>query len=160
MTDLVWVLDGEKGPAFGSSGVSGSYILPKNEVDFDPKSLAGRRLWVVLRGQEDRLRLLVKIKKVERIIDGYYLGDYWITPEMAGSLKLVSDYVGAARYATMSTRSSRLGVSELSPDASDVLAALVKGSIQTKLLSPDKRLLSQVVFQLVPSNDRRLAQSA
>lgn len=160
MSDLVWVLDSEKGTSFGSAGVSGSYILPKNEVDFEPESLAGRWLWVVLRGQEDRLLLLVKVKKVERIIDGYYSGDYWISPEITGSLKLVSDYVGAARYATMSTRASKLGVSELSQESSGALALLVKGSIQTKLLPPDKRSLSKVDFQLVPSNGRRLAQSA
>jgi hypothetical protein len=160
MSDLVWVMGGEKGPSFGSAGVSGSYILPKNEVDFAPESLAGRRLWVVLRGHEDRLLLLVKTKKVERIIDGYYSGDYWISPEMTGSIKLVSDYDGAARYVTTTTRASRLGVSELSQESSDALAALVKGSIQTKLLPPDKRSLSKVDFQLVPSNGRRLAQSA
>lgn len=160
MSDLVWVLDGEKGPSFGSSGVSGSYILPQNEVNFEPESIAGRRLWVVLRGREDRLLLLVKIKKVERIIDGYYSGDYWISPEITGSIKLVSDYVGAVRYATMSTRTSRLGVSELSQESSDALSALVKGSIQTKLLPPDNHSLSKVDFQLLPSNGRRLAQSA
>lgn len=160
MSDLVWILDGQKGASFGGAGVSGSYILPKNEVDFEPKFLAGRRLWVVLRGQEDRLLLLVKVKKVERIIDGYYSGDYWISPEVMGSFKLVSDYAGAARYATTSTRASKLGVSELSQESSGALALLVKGSIQTKLLPPDKRSLSKVEFQLVPSNGRRLAQSA
>ncbi|HUW98177.1 MAG TPA: hypothetical protein VMV40_04940 [Acidiferrobacter sp.] len=161
MPDLVWVLDGDKGPSFGSAGVSGSYILPKNVVDLEPESLAGRRLWVVLRGHEDRLLLLVKIKTVERIIDDdYYSGDYWISPEMTGSIKLVSDFAGAARYATMSTRSSMLGVSELSQGSSDALTALVKGSIQTKLLPPDKRSLSKIDFQLLPSNGRRLAQSA
>lgn len=160
MSDLVWVLDGEKGASFGNSGVSGSYILPKNEVSFEPEALAGRRLWVVLRGHEDRLILLVKIKKVERIIEGYYSGDYWISPEITCSVKLVSGFAEAARYATATTRPSRLGVSELSPEASNSLAALVRGSIQTKLLPPDKRSLSQVDFQLLPSNGRRLAQSA
>ena len=160
MSDLVWVLNGERGTSFGNSGVSGSYILPKNEVDFEPESLAGQRLWVVLRGQEDRLLLLIKIKKVERIIDGYYSGDYWISPEMTGSIKLVSDYVGAARYATTSTRAYRLGVSKLAQESSDALSALVKGSIQTKLLPPDKRSLSKVDFQLVPRSGLRLAQSA
>jgi hypothetical protein len=159
MSDLVWVLDSEKGTFFGSSGVSGSYILPKNEVDFEPGSLSGRRLWVVLRRQEDRLLLLVKVKKVERIIDGYYSGDYLISPEMTGSFKLVSNYLGAIRYATMAARASKLGVSELSQESSDALALLVKGSIQLKLLPPDKRSLSKVDFQLVPSNNRRLAQS-
>lgn len=160
MADLVWVLNGEKGASFGSSGVSGSYILPKSEVDFDPKNLAGRRLWVVLRGYEDRLLLLIKIKIVERIIDGYYAGDYWISPEMTGSLKLVPDFVGAARYATTSTHYSKLGVSELSQESSDALVALVQGSIQTRLLPPDQRSLSQIDFQLVPNNSARLAQSA
>ncbi|NDU85863.1 MAG: hypothetical protein G3H99_04530 [Ferrovum sp.] len=160
MSDLVWVLDGERGTSFGSAGVSGSYILPKSEVDFKPESIAGRRLWIVLRGQEDRLLLLVKVKKVERIIDGYYSGDYWISPEMTGSIKLASDYVGAARYATMSTRASRFGVSQLSQELSDVLSALVKDSIQIKLLPPDKSSLSKVDFQLLPSNGRRLAQGA
>ena len=106
MSDLVWVVGVDKGPSFGSSGVSGSYIVSRNEVDFAPESLAGRRLWVVLRGYEDRLLLLVKIKKVERIIDGYYSGDYWISPEMTGSLKLVSDFAGATKYATTTTRHS------------------------------------------------------
>ena len=160
MSDLVWILADDKGSSFGSAGVSGSYIIPRNEVNFAPESLAGRRLWVVLRGYEDRLLLLVKIKKVERIINGYYSGDYWISPEMTGSLKLVSGFAGAARYSTKSTRHSKFGVSELSQESSDALALLVKGSIQTKLLPPDKRSLSKVDFQLLPSNGRRLAQSA
>lgn len=160
MSDLVWVLDGDKGPSFGRSGISSSYILPKYEVTFEPKSLIGRRLWVVLRGQEDRLLLFIKVKKVERIIEGYYSGDYWISPDTMGSLKLASEYVGGARYATMFTRSSRLGVSELSQESSDALALLVKGSIQTKLLPPDKRSLSKIDLEVVPSNGHRLAQGA
>ena len=160
MSDLVWVLDADKGPYFGSSGISSSYILPKYEVAFEPKCLAGRRLWVVLREQEDRLLLLVKVKTVERIIEGYYSGDYWISPDMTGSLKLASEYVGGARYATMFTRSSRLGVSELSQESTDALALVIKGSIQTKLLPPDKRSLSKIDLDLVPSNDHRLAQGA
>lgn len=160
MSDLVWVLDSWKDTFFGSTGISGSYIIPKNEVYFEPESLAGRRLWVVLRGKEDRLLLLIKVKKVERIIDGYYSGDYLISPDMTGSFKLVSDYVGAVRYATMYTRASKLGVSELSQESTVALTLLVKGSIQTKLLPPDKYSLSKVDFQLVPSNGRRLVQSA
>ena len=160
MSDLVWILDVDKGSSFGSSGVSGSYIIPRNEIDFEPKYLAGRKLWVVLRGYEDRLLLLIKIGKVERIIEGYYTGDYWVSSDMTGSIKLVSDFAGAARYATVSTGTSMFGVSELSQETSDALVLLVRRSVQTKLLPPDKRWLSQVVFQLVPSNDRLLAKSA
>jgi hypothetical protein len=160
MSDLVWVLDAEKGASFGSAGVSGSYILPKHQGDFEPASLASQRLWVVLRGQEDRLLLLVRVKQVERIIDGYYAGDYLISPDMTASLKLVTNYLGAAQYTITSTRASKLGVSALSQESSEALALLVKGSIQTKLLPPDKRSLSRIDFQLLPRNGRRLAQSA
>lgn len=160
MTDLVWILDGEKGSSFGNSGVSGSYILPKNEVGFEPKTLSGRRLWVVLRGYEDRLFLLVKIKKVERIIEGYYTGDYWISPEITESIKLVSGYADAGKYATLITRSLGLGLSELRSVDSYAFSELVRGSIQTKLLPPDKRALSKIGFQLLPNNNRRLARSA
>jgi hypothetical protein len=160
MTDLVWVINREKDASFGSTGVSGSYILPKNESDLNPKALASRRLWVVMRGYEDRLLLIIKIKKVETIIDGLYYGDYLISAEMTRSLKLASDYVHATRYATTFTRHSRLGVSELSHEYSDALLAFVEGSIQTRLLPPDKLSLAQIDFQLVPKNSRRLAQSA
>jgi hypothetical protein len=160
MSDLVWVLDYQRGTSFGSAGVAGSYILPKNEIDFEPKSIAGKRLWVVLRGQEDRLLLLVKIKKVERIVEGYYSGDYWISTELTGSIKLASDYFDAARYAEICTRDSILGLSQLSQESADSLAALVKKSMQIKLLSPDKSLLSKVDFQLLPSSGRRLAEGA
>lgn len=160
MSDLVWVLDYERGASFGSAGVSGSYILPKSEINFEPFNITGQRLWIVLRGQEDRLLLLVKVKKVERLIDGYYSGDYWISPEMTASIKLADDYAGAARYTEVLTRNSTLGVSQLSKESSDGILELVRKSIQTKLLPPDRSLLSKVDFQLLPSNGRRLAQGA
>lgn len=160
MGDLVWVLDKEKGSSFGSSGVAGSYILPKNDVALESRSLAGRRLWVVLRGHEDRLFLLVKIKKVERITDGYYSGDYLISPAINESVKLVSGFAGAAKYSILGTRYLKLGVSDLPLSISASFCALVKSSVQTRLFPPDKRLLSQIDFPLIPNNNRCLAQSA
>lgn len=160
MADLVWVLDSKKGFSFGNAGVSGSYILPKNEVPFDPKILAGRRLWVMLRGHEDRLFQFLKIKRVERILDEYYSGDYLVSPETTGSVKLVSGYADAAKYSISGTETLKLGVSELSPSISEKFYALVKRSVQTKLLPPDVRLLANVDFQLLPHSTRRLAQSA
>lgn len=160
MIDLAWVLESEKSTFLGNTGVSSSYLLPKNDVALEPKALAGRRLWVVLRGHEDRLILFIKIKKVERIIEGYYYGDYLFSPEISESVKLVSGYAEAAKYSTPSTRSLKLGVSELPPGVSDIFSVLVKKSVQTKLLPPDKRLLSQVGDYLSPHDSRRLAQSA
>lgn len=160
MSELLWVLTSEKGASFGDYGVSGSYILPKSDANFELEFSAGRRLWIVLRGHEDRLLLAIKIKKVERIVEGYHYGDYWISPDTTNSVKFNSDYLRAVRYATTATRAYALGVTELLQETSDLLALLVRGSIQTKLLPPDQSRLSQIHFDLLPSNDRRLAKSA
>ncbi len=160
MADLVWILYSEKGQFFGSSGVSCSYILPKNEVTLEPKALAGRNLWIVLRGHEDRLFQLVKIKKVERIIDGYYSGDYLVTSEITESVKLMSSYTNGAKYSTSEIRSLNPGIYELSSGVSKSFYTLVKSSIQTKLLPPDRKSLSRIDFHLLPHNGRRLAKSA
>lgn len=160
MADLTWILDSEKASYFGNSGISSGYILPKNDVGPEPKVLAGIRLWIILRGHEDRLFQLVKIKKVERIIDGYYSGDYLVSSEITESVKLVLGYTDTAKYSTSGTRSLKLGITEISPDLSESFAALVKSSVQTKLLSPDKISLAKIDFQLLPHNSYRLAQSA
>ena len=160
MVNLIWILDSEKGSSFGNSGVSGSYILPQNEVDLEPKKLAGRMLWIVLRGQEDRLYLLIKIKRVERIIEGYNSGDYLISSEITESLKLVDSYANASKFCSPSTQSLSLGISEVTPDISAQLSSSVLRSMQTKFLYPDKRLLSKINFQLLPCNSYRLAQNA
>lgn len=160
MSDLIWILDSEKGPSLGSSGVSGSYILPSNEISFASSSLVGKRLWVLLRGPEDRLLLLLKIKKVERIIDGYYTGDYLISPEITESVKLAQGYPAAGRFSTAETRNLNLGLSAIPHELSDSLAALVKSSVQTRLLPPETRLISKIDLQLLPHDTRRLAKSA
>ena len=160
MDDLVWIIDNEKDLFLGRSGVSSSYILPKNEVDYKQIKLTGRRLWVVLRGREDRLFITLKIKKTERIIDDYYSGDYLISPEITESIKLASNYDGAAKYTTKATASLGLGVFYLPHLVSNEFSALVRGSMQTKFIQPDTRLLSRIDFKLFPNDGPLLAKSA
>lgn len=160
MIDLVWIIASDKGSYFGSLGASGSYILPKNDLALEPRSLAGRRLWLVLRGNEDRLFQLVKIKKVERIIEGYYVGDYLLSSDVSRSIRLVSGYSGAAKYSTLGVRSLKQGIFDLPAEASKSFSALVKINVQTKLLPPDRKLLTQIEFPLMPHNASRLAKSA
>lgn len=51
-------------------------------------------------------------------------------------------------------------LSELPAGVSETFAALVKGAVQTKLLPPDKKLVSQIDFQLFPHSSRHLAKNA
>lgn len=160
MVDLVWIIDSDKDSFFGNHGISGSYILPKNDLTLDPRSLAGRRMWFVLRGSDDRLFLLVKIKKVERLIEGYYSGDYLLSPDVSESVRLVSGYAEAAKYSTPEARSLNLGISDLPLEISKLLFAHVKSTIQTKLLPPDRKLLAQIEFPLMPHSANYLAKCA
>lgn len=69
-------MSADKDVSFGKKGVSGSYLIPEADMKVPPESLAGNRLWVILRGREDRIFLCFVIKKIERIIEGYYEDDY------------------------------------------------------------------------------------
>jgi hypothetical protein len=160
MIDLVWILDSEKSASFGDKGISSSYIIPKNDMKVEPQTMAGSRLWVVLRGQEDRILKLVKIKKVERIIDGYHTGDLLVSSELAESFKLVPCYSEAAKYRTLDTRDLSLGISELKLETSKSLRLFVKGMVQVKLTPPPEKLLHQPELQLLPSSSRQLARNA
>lgn len=160
MFDLVWILSSEKSASFGNKGIFASYIIPKNDMKVELQMLAGNRLWVVLRGPEDRLLKLIKIKKVEQIIDGYHAGDFLVSTELAESFKLVSSYSMAAKCKVPNTRALNLGVSELDLQTSLSLHMLVKEMMQIKLISPTEQLLRQINLTLLPNNSHQLVSNA
>lgn len=160
MTDIVWILESERGPAFGSNGVADSYLIPQNDIDIEPKELRGKRLWIVLRGNEDRLFKVIRIKKIERITDGYHTGDYLITPETLDSLKISGSYADGKRYVTTALQSLSLGVKELDDKIGNDLALLVKKCVQIKLVAPDQKLIDKIVFEPAGKNQQNLVKLA
>lgn len=157
MGDLVWILDSEKSSSFGSEGIAGKYILPKNEINLEPKILIASRIWIVLRGHEDRLFMLLKLKKIERVISGYYAGDYLLSPEISESIRLVLNFASADKYHTSSLQTFSTGVSELSANVSIKFVSLIKEAIQTKLLPPDMRLIKKINLPFFSNDNYRLA---
>jgi hypothetical protein len=45
MSDIAWILESDKGVAFGDNGVAGSYILPQGDMHIEPGSIAGKRYY-------------------------------------------------------------------------------------------------------------------
>ncbi len=160
MPELVWILDNRKGSFFGNKGVSSNYIVPKNDLVVDQRLLAGNILWIVLRGNDDRLLKVIKIKKVERILEGYHSDDFLISAELTESFKLVSDYSSATKYKVLSTRTLSLGISEIEFDVSETFRLLVKSTIQIKLTSIPEKLFTDIDLQLLPHNRLQLAKAA
>jgi hypothetical protein len=160
MPDLVWILHRRKGSAFGISGVSASYLVPHGDCDLAAEVLAGRRLWIVLRDDVDRLLLSVKIEAVEVLIDGYYKGDFRISSNVVESIKLATDYSAATSFTTSATQGLTIGVSELSRELSDELASVVFRSEAIKLVAPDDRLLSRVEIHPLPTSTSQLIRAA
>jgi hypothetical protein len=160
MPELVWILDSRKGSFFGNKGVSSNYIVPKNDLGVDQKLLAGNILWVVLRGNEDRLLIVIKIKKVERILEEYHSDDFLISAELTESFKLISDYSAATKYKVANTRALSLGISEIGFDVSETFRLLVKSTIQVKLTSIPEKLFTNIDLQPLPHNRSQLAKVA
>ena len=160
MPDLVWILHHRKGSAFGVLGVSASYLVPHGDCHRVAEVLAGRRLWIVLRDDDDRLLLCVKIEAVEVLIDGYNKGDFRISSNVLESIKLATDYSTATPFTTSATQGLALGVSELSRELSDELASVVFRSEAKKFVPPDDRSLSKIEIHPLPTSTSQRARAA
>lgn len=160
MSDIAWILESDKGVAFGSNGVAGSFILPQGDMHIEPHSIAGKRIWVLLRGHEDRLLMVVKVKKIERIIDGYHKGDYIIGSDLTQSIRLVSGYAEATKYKNELTHGLRKGLQVIESSISDNFCKRIAATIQVKLTAPDQKALSNINLQMLPGSHRMVARNA
>lgn len=160
MDDHIWVLEQSRGEQFGGGGVAKRYMIPAAEVRVELAELAGTRLWIVLRGRGDRLFQAIFVRKVERMIDGYYMGDVLITAEIALSARFAVGFADAEDFATQLVKAYPLGVSKLAHDAADGFAAVGAAAVQTRLIPPPDRFIDRMVLDPVPRNDELLAQRA
>mgnify|MGYP000846292264 CR=1 FL=1 len=160
MSDFVWLLPAEKASAFGSSGVSSGYLVPQNVLKLAPENLIQKRLWFVLRGQEDRLFKAIKIKSVERIVEGYHTGDFLVTPIITESFKLSANYASSLYLKTDAVKHLDFGVSEIDSQIGVGFIEIVKSHIQVKLVPPDHKLIEPLKFDVLTKNSHHLVKSA
>lgn len=160
MSDFVWILTSDKNTSFGESGVFGSYIIPQGDMKISPESLSGHRLWVLLRGNEDRILLSLKIKKIEKIIEGYHSGDFLTSVDLLSSFRLVSKYSEAVKYVAQNTPSFSNGISKISADQSSGFFQMIINNIGVKMVPPGTKLFSNVDTKILPRSNQSLAQAA
>jgi hypothetical protein len=160
MSDFIWILDAEKSNSFGHSGVSGTYILPKEDLITPPETLAGKRMWVLFRGTEDRLILSLQIKQIEQIIQGYYRQDYVLGVELLTSFRLVANFSEAVKYRSEYTRDLKPGIHQIELATSQEFVHLITQNVQVQLTNPNARSIANLDFDILPRSSDLLAKSA
>lgn len=137
MTDFAWIIPLDKANALGSGGIALNYIIPNNHVSSNLIELKGKKIWIILRGQQDRCIAVVTPKRIERFSEGYYKDDFLITSDSKRSMRLTQNYDSAKSYELKYTQQFSVGLHPLPGQACMALLSVIKSGIQIKLLNPN-----------------------
>ena len=160
VNQAVWILDQSKGSLFSVNGVSGTFMVPRADFNIEPENIASARMWIILRGGEDRLFKSIRIKKIERIVDGYYTSDFILTADVMQSFAIAKTYPAAASFRLSETEHFKYGVSPIDADMVKVFQRTLSKAIKIKLTPPPDRVLRDIFIDPVPRNSRQLAVAA
>ena len=160
MPDFIWVLPRDKAASFGDVGVSSTYILPHAHAGINASNLVNSFIWIVLRGENDRLALVIKAQSIEKILDGYYKDDFMLTPDLQNSLRIGTAFNQLSSFTTDVSAFSSLGISVISLADAQKLYKLLKINAAVRLTSPTDKSLSNFIVENPPKNHHSLARIA
>jgi hypothetical protein len=160
MSNFVWIIPSERLASLGNGGISPSYIIPLGQMNGHEGRLRGSRLWILLRGADDRCIAVATIKRVERFRDDYYANDFLVSCDTTASFRLSSTFEDAKPFSVSDFREHGLGTHLASSGAAEKLKVLVSRSVQIKLASPSDATLTGVRIDLPSKNVQRLAKFA
>jgi hypothetical protein len=144
MNSHVWIVPKEHVEGFGDFGVAQSYIVPNHTLtDVTSSDITGF-IWVLLRGSEDRLLLMLYINDVQQINDGLYKSDYIISVDPTRSFKIGKTFQDLARYTTIGFEHYSVGIRKLVPDQVNALLHVLNRNVVIRLTTPSKKLLSRI----------------
>ena len=160
MSNFVWIVPSEKLSSLGSGGISPTYIIPHGQINGHEGHLRGSRLWIVLRGTEDRCIAVVYIKRVERFREGYYANDVLVSCDTTTSFRLSSSYEKAKPYTLSDFKDKSMGTHEAPEGAVGKLKGLISKTVQVQLVVPTDATLKRVKFEVIPKRGKGLAKAA
>jgi hypothetical protein len=159
MREFLWILNQSLNDSFGSAGVSTTYILTDKIGDIAPEEIAGSRVWIILRGLEDRVFQCVTVKKVERILDGFYKDKLLLTADLLKSFRLSRGYVDADNYVLDCLGKFPLGFLDSDKSVCISLRTLIKRNKVVRLTPPPKVNFDSLDVPL-PKSPALLAEEA
>jgi len=160
MFDFIWIVPSERQSSLGNGGISPSYIIPHGQMNGQESRLRGNRLWIVLRGVEDRCIAVASIKMVERFREGYYANDFLVSCDTTASFRLSSSFEEAKPYAISDFRDQGVGMHGASEEIARKLKGIVNNAVQVKLAAPADFPLKRVKFDVLPKKGKGLTRAA
>lgn len=158
MADYIWVLPRDKASSLGTVGVSNAYILPRAHVRVNASELVGNIIWVVLRGEDDRLALVLTAHEIDTILEGYYKDDFVLKPDLQNSLRIGAIFNELSSFKTETSVKASEGFSEISPDDVKQLTILLKKNATVRLTNPSAKAISSIFVENPPKSQKLLAQ--
>jgi hypothetical protein len=158
MSDFIWILSKDKAEFLGEIGVSETFILPRAYLITSASDLIDKIIWVILRGENDRLVLVIKVEKVDTILEGYYQDDLLIKPDLQSSLRVGSTFNNLASFVTEVAAKAGEGFSKISFTEVEQLSLLLNKNTAVRLISPSVKFLSNFVVDNPPKNQESLAR--
>ncbi len=160
MSDIVWIVPLERLSSLGKNGISSSYIIPHGQMNGQEGGLCRKRLWIVLRGAEDRCVAVAFIKGVERFREGYHQNDFLVSCDTTMSFRTSTSFEDAKPYALDDFRDKGLGIHEAPEKAVIKLKSAISKTVQVKLAAPADATLKRTNFDVLPKGSKRLAKAA
>lgn len=136
MADYAWTVSIDRQSSLGVAGISGTYIIPRAEMNGFEPHLAEEKLWIILRGQQDRCIAVLTVTRLERFIEGLNTGDFLIYTDLSQSIRLCSNYSEAQHYVMPLKDKSNLGLSVLSGEAVDFIKSAISKNVEVKFTTP------------------------
>lgn len=159
MTDYVWLIRSNEDNPFKPSGISSTYLVPKEAYNGLIEDICGTRLWICLRKNEDRCIAFVRVTAMHQFSEGYYAGDYLISCDTSLSFRLTSTYSSAANYSVDNLQSLEPGIHRLKPTNASSLCDMVTKSIHVKFNPPTTSALRGLSLPYIPKSLKSLVNT-
>lgn len=124
------------------SGISGTYILPRNLAPKNPTQLAGATIWITAGSKSECLVGILKVYRVEVFEDGLNSGDYCLTIDPTESLKTTNSQASLRFRCKLPATQSQF--EEIDFPAVKQLIQVVLGGVKTTLVPPPLDLLAKL----------------
>jgi hypothetical protein len=147
MKSYVWTIDSTLAPHLrGSGGVSPSYVMPRALMSESPESIAGARLWVVLRSpRRSFLFGKLHVDVVELFEDGMNAGDFCLTVDLSKSFVCSRKIdVSVDSFKTFFTSGRGTALLEADEETDARMIDIVERNVTIKLQEFPKALLKKI----------------
>jgi len=158
--NFIWIIDGGGRLGLKPNGISTSYIIAAQNSHGYEKHLADGHIWLISREKHDILTALLKVKRIERFIEGYYKDDFLIHINTLSSFRVSSNSQDSSAPEIELLKDFDIGIHEISFDLDESLSQQLIKNIQVKLTRPPIQNFSRFFSGKLRKSDLRLAKMA